>query len=148
MELLREQARAAAGYVPPSATGSIKVNSLPPKKRNGAINGMRTPSLSPRPSVTTGGSNSKTTATPSNSTSLKHRCGNVPGSANSNGKPASSMKGQSSQKWESMFNCLLKFIEDRKKEGTAGMADEQKKGWTWDGNVPTTFKTKDGKALG
>lgn len=28
------------------------------------------------------------------------------------------------------------------------MTEEEKKAWIWDGNVPTTYKTKDGKALG
>jgi hypothetical protein len=47
-----------------------------------------------------------------------------------------------------MFQSLVKFIDDQKKEETHGMTDAQKKHWVWDGNVPTTYKTKDGKALG
>jgi len=42
-------------------------------------------------------------------------------------------KGQSNQKWEEMFQALTHYIEQQ--------AD-------WDGNVPTHYKTKDGKALG
>jgi len=144
MEKLRERARAAAGYVPPSGS-LLKANSLPQKKRN---NTPMTPSTAPRPSMTTSGNLYKTPIT-SNTASSKYSHGTTPHSAyNSCGTPASATKGQSSQKWESMFDCLLKFIEERKKEGTTGMTDEQKKEWSWDGNVPTTFKTKDGKALG
>jgi hypothetical protein len=143
MEKLRERARAAAGYVPPSATGSsIKATSLPPKKRT---NTPMTPSTAPRPSMTTSGSNFKTPIA-SNTGASKYT---TPHSAYSRGTPSSATpKGQSSQKWESMFECLVKFIAERKTEATAGMTDEQIKVWSWDGNVPTTFKTKDGKALG
>ncbi len=141
MEKLRERARAAAGYVPPSANGSAKVASLPPKKRSAA---PTTPSHPPRPSAVTSGSNFKTPI--ASNTSGKY---NTPGSGYSTAAtPASSGKGQSSQKWESMFDCLLKFIEQRRKDGTAGMTEAQRAEWAWDGNVPTTYKTKDGKALG
>jgi hypothetical protein len=143
MERLRERARAAAGYVPPSTSnGSVRPRSLPPKKRTAA---PATPSHPPRPSAVTSGSNFKTPIT-SNTAASKYN--GTPVSGYSAGTPASSTKGQSSQKWESMFDCLLKFIEQRKKEGTAGMSEAQKAEWAWDGNVPTTFKTKDGKALG
>jgi hypothetical protein len=60
--------------------------------------------------------------------------------------PAS--KGQSSQKWDSMFDCLVKFIAEAKAEETIDMSEEEIHDWAWDGNVPTTFKSKDGKALG
>eukprot|EP00533_Pseudo-nitzschia_delicatissima_P009699 CAMPEP_0116078032 /NCGR_PEP_ID=MMETSP0327-20121206/385_1 /TAXON_ID=44447 /ORGANISM="Pseudo-nitzschia delicatissima, Strain B596" /LENGTH=1264 /DNA_ID=CAMNT_0003568549 /DNA_START=103 /DNA_END=3898 /DNA_ORIENTATION=- len=141
MEKLRERARAAAGYVPPSGNGSVKVTSLPPKKRSAA---PATPSHPPRPSTVTSGSNFKTPI--ASNTSAKY---NTPASGYSTATtPASSGKGQSSQKWESMFDCLLKFIEQRKKDGTSGMTEAQKAEWAWDGNVPTTYKTKDGKALG
>jgi Helicase associated domain len=51
------------------------------------------------------------------------------------------------QKWDEMFECLLEFVEDQKVD-TTGMTEKEKKELEWDGNVPTTFKTKDGKALG
>lgn len=54
----------------------------------------------------------------------------------------------SSQKWDEMYECLLGFVEDRRRVETKGMPEEEKKNWDWDGNVPTTFKTPDGKALG
>ena len=142
MEKLRERARAAAGYVPPSAVnGSGKPTSLPPKKRSTV---PATPLHPPRPSTVTSGSNFKTPI--ASNTSAKY---NTPASGYSAATPASSAtKGQSSQKWESMFDCLLKFIEHRKSGGTSGMTEAQRAEWAWDGNVPTTYKTKDGKALG
>jgi len=57
-------------------------------------------------------------------------------------------KGPASQKWEQMFECLLQFADDRKLEETKGASDKEKEEWVWDGNVPTSYKTKDGKALG
>ena len=47
-----------------------------------------------------------------------------------------------------MYTCLLEFAELRRLEETKHMTEEEKKVWIWDGNVPTTYKTKDGKALG
>ena len=47
-----------------------------------------------------------------------------------------------------MYVCLLKFVQDRKREDTVGVSSEEIGDWSWDGNVPTTHKTKDGKALG
>jgi len=54
----------------------------------------------------------------------------------------------SSQKWDEMYECLLSFVEDRRRIETKGTPEHEKKNWEWDGNVPTTYKTKDGKALG
>lgn len=137
LEMIRERARAAAGYVPPTSLPSVP----PPKKR--AKIDPHTPSTkvaagtaTPRtiPSVKSAAS---TPFTPASS------CVNTPGSAKS-----AASKGQSSQKWDSMFDCLLEFVEDRRKEETVDMSEEEKAAWIWDGNVPTTFKAKDGKALG
>lgn len=60
----------------------------------------------------------------------------------------SGSKGQASQKWDSMFDSLLAYIEERRQEDTLNSTEEEKKDWIWDGNVPTTYKTTDGKALG
>eukprot|EP00592_Proboscia_alata_P014773 CAMPEP_0194396170 /NCGR_PEP_ID=MMETSP0174-20130528/124833_1 /TAXON_ID=216777 /ORGANISM="Proboscia alata, Strain PI-D3" /LENGTH=1160 /DNA_ID=CAMNT_0039192193 /DNA_START=129 /DNA_END=3611 /DNA_ORIENTATION=+ len=53
---------------------------------------------------------------------------------------------QSNQKWDEMLACLKDYIIEKKaepaKKGANGETCE------WDGNVPTNFKTKDGKALG
>lgn len=57
-------------------------------------------------------------------------------------------KGQASQKWDSMFEALLGYIEERRQEETVDFSEEERNEWSWDGNVPTTHKTSDGKALG
>jgi hypothetical protein len=140
MEILRQRARAAAGYVPPS---SLNGSPMPPKKKpkidlsHPQTPGYRASDLhqTPRTSNTTYKSLTPGTPyTPAMST---------PGSAKS-----ALSKGQSSQKWDSMFDCLLEFIRGRKKDETKDMSEEEIKKWIWDGNVPTTFKTKDCKALG
>ena len=55
---------------------------------------------------------------------------------------------QSQQKWEDMFKCLVRYIEETREMATRHMNDEQKAAWIWDGNVPTSYKTPCGKALG
>ena len=52
------------------------------------------------------------------------------------------------QKWEQMFDCLVQFIQDTREKSTRHLTDEQKAHWVWDGNVPTSYKTQCGKALG
>jgi hypothetical protein len=158
MEKIRERARAAAGYVPPTETGPTPP--LPPKKRSkqyeasmaaGSIppftpSGPRPQGLDPLLSS----SNYKTPPV----ISKYGKVGPTPNtvfSAPPSGYSApmsDASKGQSSQKWDAMFDCLLKFIDERRKEETDGLNEEEKKEWAWDGNVPTTFKTDDGKALG
>lgn len=138
MEIIREKARRAAGYIPP-ASGSdrlqmpsskkLKVEGSVPKTPN-----ARSSDLHQTPH--SGNSSVRTPGTPYTPIS-------TPGSVKS---PAS--KGQSSQKWDSMFDCLLQFINDRRDDETKDMQEDEKEKWIWDGNVPTTFKTKDGKALG
>jgi hypothetical protein len=54
----------------------------------------------------------------------------------------------SDQKWNMVFDYLVKFIAESKAEETNDMSEEEIQIWQWDGNVPTTFKSKDGKALG
>lgn len=60
----------------------------------------------------------------------------------------SSKGGQSNQKWEEMFECLVGYVKEQKQKETEGMSDEEIEKWEWSGNVPTMYKTKDGKALG
>ena len=55
---------------------------------------------------------------------------------------------QSQQKWDDMFECLVKYIEETREKSTRHMNDKQKAAWVWDGNVPTSHKTRCGKALG
>ncbi len=55
---------------------------------------------------------------------------------------------QAQQKWDEMFQCLVKFIEETRERCTRHMNAQQKAKWIWDGNVPTSYKTPCGKALG
>jgi len=55
---------------------------------------------------------------------------------------------QSQQKWEDMFECLVRYIEETREMATRHMNEDQKAAWIWDGNVPTSYKTPCGKALG
>ena len=142
MEILRERARAAAGYVPPTNTGDG--TPMPPKKR-----AKIDPSFPHTPGMTIGTTDAHQTPRINNSYRAHTPATpytpalSTPGSAKS-----TVSKGQSSQKWDSMFDCLLEFIKERKNEETKDLSEEETKDWAWDGNVPTTFKTKDGKALG
>lgn len=52
------------------------------------------------------------------------------------------------QKWDEMFECLIKYAEIKKAEGMKYLSGKEKEEYEWDGNVPTTYKTPDGKALG
>jgi hypothetical protein len=143
MERIRERARAAAGYKPPSKKHPpgqksslppikkrAKRNSPEPDRQRSAYAQIGTPKVSNRTTKAAPKSVPYTPLVPTSEVSTK------------------SSKGQANQKWESMFDCLIGFIDDRRKEETNSMTEEEKKVWVWDGNVPTTYKTKDGKALG
>jgi len=52
------------------------------------------------------------------------------------------------QKWECMFQCLLQYIEETRKEETQHMNEEEKAAWVWNGKVPQYYKTASGKLLG
>jgi hypothetical protein len=143
MDRIRERARAAAGYKPPSKKNPpsqksslppikkrAKRNSPEPDRTNSAYVHIGTPKVSNRTTKAAPKSIPYTPLVPTSEVSGK------------------SSKGQATQKWESMFDCLIGFIEDRRKEEPGTMTEEEKKAWIWDGNVPTTYKTKDGKALG
>jgi len=68
--------------------------------------------------------------------------------------------GQSNQKWDEMLNCLIEYVKEKQMEGAANLdkpssSSKIEKIITndgeesfWDGNVPTNYKTVDGKALG
>ena len=144
---IRERARRAAGYVPPSQlpNGALKTpaknhRALPPLKK-------RIKRATPEPGSAV---KSMSYATPkvSNVSGKGPLPSPVLSSAPQSGSSKSGGKEKSTQKWDSMYDCLLKFVVDQKKEETAGFTAEELAEWSWDGNVPTTYKTKDGKALG
>jgi Helicase associated domain len=56
--------------------------------------------------------------------------------------------GQSNQKWDSMLECLVEYANLRRAEETANLSEKDRETWIWDGNVPTNYKSSDGKALG
>jgi hypothetical protein len=121
MEAMRARARAAAGYVPPE---NLKPGEAPP------------PAAKKRPKPAT--PNHKATYN-----KTKHQT-YVPEQTYSMFHAANKA---SSQKWDEMYECLLEFVEQQKVD-TRGMSEKEKKEVEWDGNVPTTYRTKDGKALG
>lgn len=144
-EEIRERARKAAGYVPPShvstgvAATPVKGFAQPPLKK-------RTRKMTPEPT----GSKTISMPTPKVSNTTKQAPRNL-GVATPGSKSKASgtkSKEKSTQKWDNMFACLIQFVADRKSEETTGMSPEELADWVWDGNVPTTYKTKDGKALG
>jgi hypothetical protein len=141
MEIIRERARAAAGYVPPSSPSDLRNRPPPKKKIKQEMVTPQTPGQRPSDMFTTPRiSNASNLATPHTGySSMATPSSSMKGSAS---------KGQSSQKWDSMFDCLVEFIADRKKEEIIDMSEEEIKVWVWDGNVPTTYKSDDGKALG
>ena len=144
-----QRARAAAGYTPPTQGGVIPLSKkAPPRKppttytsyANVApiptyANNQRVPAPPHTPSISA--HHYSRTKTPSSYAKAR-----IPSSTQ---KPSTL---QSQQKWEEMFHCLVKFIEDTRQEETKNLPEEKKLTWVWDGNVPTTYKTRCGKALG
>jgi len=55
--------------------------------------------------------------------------GRTPGSTGTGAGGAA----QSQQKWDVMFDVLVEFIEETRVQQTAGMSEEQRKRWVWDG---------------
>ncbi|KAI2511094.1 hypothetical protein MHU86_3229 [Fragilaria crotonensis] len=121
MEAMRARARAAAGYIPPE---NLKPGEIPP------------PSTKKRPKPTT--PHHKTIYNKARHHSF------VPEQTYSMYNAANKA---SSQKWDEMYECLVEFVEEQKVD-TRGMTEKERKEVEWDGNVPTTYRTKDGKALG
>jgi len=142
MECIRERARAAAGYKPPSKKNAqSSKKSLPPIKKRVKRNSPEPDRQESYSSVGTPRVSNKTAL----SSSLDMIYAPLVPSSEASSKAS---KGQANQKWESMFDCLLGFIDDRRQEETVTMPEEDKHLWVWDGNVPTTHKAPDGKALG
>ena len=164
MKLIRERARAAAGYIPsltakkPAARSDdptlppTKKQRLPPikkrNKRNTPDPEKQQSSAHATPKLGSSRARKALPKTPCLSASLSASTplpDAPPSSTSSTGRTPG---GQASQKWEGMFNCLIEFIEERKEEETKTLTQEEKAKWIWDGNVPTNYKTKAGKALG
>ena len=140
MNRIRKRARAAASTSLQSedVTSSRKKKSVPIKKR------VRRQNSSPPESERQLSSSS--VGTPRASNRAVASMDEFPDAPLSSDRTSS--KGQASQKWDSMYDALLVYVEDRRQEETTGLSDDEKKEWAWDGNVPTTYKAPDGKALG
>jgi len=154
IEDIRAKARAAAGYIRPASSGPNPLLSAKKRSSSNSSNGLSkkprlpthysTPTLRPKaPEIV---------KVPSGvhiySDSPSHTA-NDDKDSSSNCAPSSSSKGgQSNQKWEEMFECLVSYVQEQKQKDTEGMSEDELEKWEWSGNVPTMYKTTDGKALG
>lgn len=170
LALIRERARAAAGIVVPpkipsstpsslvakavSAPKKAKKKPLPPMKKRAKKN-----SLSPSPSAHFAPwiSDAAASATPKAAKKKSPKKKEIvvdedvpmaPQSSSAATKQQAKQQGQSNQKWESMFDALVEFIQKRRLEDIEHLSDKEKEEWIWDGNVATNYKSHDGKALG
>ncbi|KAL9190654.1 hypothetical protein ACHAXT_000360 [Thalassiosira profunda] len=159
MDAIRARARAAAGYVPPGREGA-----QPPPPRRGVpppgaglpLGGPGAPpAYRPRPG-----------ALPPAHVPLKKRgvplphphpppvpdrVASRPGAPPPpHARPPAPKAGtlQSQQKWDDMFAALVRFIAETREKHTRHLPEPRKSAWIWDGNVPTSYKTPEGKALG
>eukprot|EP00977_Amphora_coffeiformis_P006087 scaffold1314_cov158-Amphora_coffeaeformis.AAC.19 len=143
MNRIRKRARMAASKKTPPTdnekASARKKQSVPIKKRGKRQNSP------PRPDAKVSSGAAPTTPRVSNKAIAA--ADEFPDNAVSSVEKSSS-KGQASQKWDSMFDALLCYIEEKRQEETTDFSEEEKKEWSWDGNVPTTYKSPDGKALG
>ena len=162
MEAIRARARAAAGYVHPDNGGPQPAPSKPkPMKKRPAFNStlppMKRPKLpmsyaTPQPDRYISSSKAPSGAfIYSNINSVTPKRQNYSSTIKTNiSTPSSSMSkgGQSNQKWDEMFDCLVSYVKEEKEKSTKGLSDEEITNWEWSGNVPTNYKTQDNKALG
>ncbi len=132
---LRDRARAAAGYIPPTPNKRQKFTALEPPNRllSSTITTPATPVTKIKPASTIFSS--------PNSFSTPKRKNTSNNTTSNNVTPVSTSKGgQSNQKWDDMLQCLLQYIIHQREKETKDMLEDEKKEWTWDGNVPTTYK--------
>ncbi|KAL7538607.1 hypothetical protein ACHAXR_010916 [Thalassiosira sp. AJA248-18] len=164
MDAIRERARAAAGYVPPGKGGKTPAKRpTPPHPKNtpssaAAAASRFSPHLHPtyRPGmpahipIKKRGMPPPRTPMPDHIQSNNARTPLFKPPAQTPSSTLSSKSGtlQSQQKWDDMFECLVNFIDETREKLTNHMNEEQKAAWIWDGNVPTSYKTPCGKALG
>ena len=161
MDAIRERARAAAGYVPP---GEDAKKPPPRPMRTPSSSFQFNPNLHPSfhpgmPGLPTHIPIKMRGLPPYTPSTLRPDLIQSNGAhtpyayANPAQTPSSALSSksgtlQSQQKWEDMFDCLVKFIEETREKSTKHMNEKQKATWIWDGNVPTSHKTRCGKALG
>eukprot|EP00985_Skeletonema_marinoi_P001632 scaffold658_cov110-Skeletonema_marinoi.AAC.4 len=152
MDAIMQRARAAAGYTPPTQAGAPPpVKKVPPRKPPTTYTPYA--KYGPNPAYGNTPANQRGPPPPYNPSMPPHHYSRTktPPSYVKARIPSSTPKPstlQSQQKWDDMFNYLVKFIEETRQEATKNLPEEKKKTWVWDGNVPTNYKTKCGKALG
>jgi len=151
MDAIMQRARAAAGYTPPTQAGAPPVKKVPPRKPPSTYTPYA--KYGPNPAYTNTPGNQRGPHPPYNPSMPPHHYARTktPPSYVKARIPSSTPKSstlQSQQKWDDMFNYLVKFIEETRQEATKNLPEEKRKAWVWDGNVPTNYKTKCGKALG
>jgi hypothetical protein len=158
----RARARAAAGYVPPSAGDGSNPISRPLKKRPKVPTPDKPLSSNPfsappeaqnTPGAAAAPLSSHTPKISNASKSLPQpeavsSCGEPETVPSSEAGANSSIKDAAQLKWDEMFGALLQYIQGKKDEALKNATQKQRDEWEWDGNVPTNYKTKDGKALG
>ncbi|KAL3809023.1 hypothetical protein ACHAXA_010918 [Cyclostephanos tholiformis] len=162
MDAIRERARAAAGYVPPGEEGTVTAKKPPPRPMkthsspfqfNSNLHPSYHPGVSSHTPFKKRGlppytpSGLRPDLIQSNIAHTPYAC-TKPVQTPSSALSSKSGTLQSQQKWDDMFECLVKFIEETREKATRHMNEKQKAAWVWDGNVPTSHKTKCGKALG
>ncbi len=155
MEARQERARAAAGYVPPGVEGKQHVKLPPPPPRPmqaNSSNSLSVPLGVPaRIPIKKRATHTPFIPMPDHVHSQDCQAPQSqikPTPVPSSTLPAKTGTLQSQQKWDDMFECLVRFIEETREKSTKNMTDEQKAAWIWDGNVQTSYKAPCGKALG
>jgi hypothetical protein len=159
MEAIRQRARAAAGYVPPGPgsvppykTGGMPLSGQVPPLKPGQLPPPRKPPMPyhPMPPLQHGHSSMPPKKRPNgpHPSFVSSLPAPPPGYMPRHHAVSRASSLQSQQKWDDMFEYLVKFIEETRLEQTKGLSEADKAAWVWDGNVPTNYKTKCGKALG
>lgn len=143
MEAIRARAREAAGYIPPAGKGTPEPR--PPLKKR-----ARLPTSHATPCATAGPHPDIVESTPRLSnlsaaprplvSSLAAVGAPRPPLTVSSETITSSLSRAANQKWDEMFECLVKYAEMKTAEGKKYLSGQEKEEYGWDGNVPTTYK--------
>jgi hypothetical protein len=153
MDEIRERARAAAGYVPPSGDSPAIPAQLPPKKKkrprpqlplSGARYLAQTQAAAQKPKDSVARPDLPM-STPKISNATRRLVASAPVTTyhpDAQSAQLSTSAKASSQKWDDMFELLVQFVKDRKAEALSGASEKEEKEWEWDGNVPTSYKVR------
>ena len=130
MEAIMKRARAAAGYVPPPPgsmppfkAGSMPYAKMPPRKAP--------EHCQPMPPLPPGSMPIKKRPNGPHPAFVRSMPLPPPGYVSRPAVPRPSSL-QSQQKWDEMFEYLVKFIEETRMEHTKDLTEEEKSAWVWD----------------